>query len=91
MPYDAKEQTLDLLASGEFTRRQAAEYMRVSTRTINRWMKAAGIVRPTKSKEARERKEKRLEAIKAAKVLPPQKTAEMAGVSVRTAYRWKNL
>ena len=90
MQKDEKQKILLMLARGETSRETAAAALDVSTRTVNRWMNSAGLVRKTKVQTASDRREARKRLKEVTKGMTPQEIVEIAEVTLRTAYRWIN-
>lgn len=83
------------IARGEISRGQAAKKLGATTRTVNRYMKAAGISRPEpaylkRRKIARTRKEFKAQMKNKTTGLSIEAIMKVAGISRRTAYRWQN-
>jgi len=86
---------LNEIKKGTLTREIAAKRLGVCTRTINRYMNKAGISRPEpeylkRRKIAETRKAFKDQARGKAMDIPLEALMKLAGISKRTAYRWKN-
>lgn len=90
------EKVLKSIAAREISRRDAAVELECSERQVNRLMRRYSVTRPASPipdmKEAareRRRAQKKLIEKAIAQNLPPEKIADLAGVSLRTVYRYR--
>lgn len=86
-----QEEILKRIQTESITRSDAAKEAGVSVRTINRWMKKAGIKRPRRPKtHANDNKTARRSAalLVFKRQVSPEQAARLANCSTRTIYRY---